>query len=167
VRYLKKIEELLGRCRCNHESCNCVLLPPSREYKKLLDAIKELGDIELINVLECKEADLSGYDVIGFASGIYFGKFAKEIREFAKSNLPSQKRVFLIYTYGVKSNGYTKMMERIIAEKSCRLIGAYGCRGFDEFGPLKLFGGVAKGHPDENDVNGAIEFFKGLLINEK
>src|SRR5690554_5112196 len=84
--------------------------------KKLLDAIKGLGDIELINVVECKEADLSDYDLIGFASGIYFGKFSRAVIEFAKNNLPKGKRVFLINTYGVKRD-YTKEMRKIIAGK--------------------------------------------------
>jgi len=130
--------------------------------KKLLDAIKAIGDVKLINVVECKEEDLSDYDVIGFASGIYFGKFSDKVIQFAKSNLPSNKKVFLIITYGVKAN-YTKEMEQIIAERSCQLIGTYGCRGFDTFGPFKLVGGIAKGHPDENDVNGAVEFFRKII----
>jgi flavodoxin len=130
--------------------------------KKLLDAIKNLGDVKLINVVECKEADLSVYDIIGFASGIYFAKFSKAVIEFAKNNLPDKKQVFLIYTYGVKRD-YTKGMKRIIEEKSCRLLGSYGCRGFDTFGPLKLIGGIAKGHPDENDLKGAIEFFRKII----
>jgi flavodoxin len=130
--------------------------------KKLLDAIKNLGDVKLINVVECKEADLSVYDIIGFASGIYFAKFSKAVTKFAKNNLPDKKQVFLIYTYGVKRD-YTKGMKRIIEEKSCRLLGSYGCRGFDTFGPLKLIGGIAKGHPDENDLKGAIEFFRKII----
>jgi len=137
--------------------------------KKLLDAIKEWGDsikypedIKLINVVECKEADLSEYDIIGFASGVYFGKFSDAVIKFAKKNLPSQKRVFLINTYGVKGN-YTKEMERIFAEKSCRLLGIYGCRGFDTYGPFKIIGGIAKGHPDENDVKGVLDFFMRVV----
>ncbi|MGB4213488.1 MAG: flavodoxin family protein [Dethiobacteria bacterium] len=129
--------------------------------KKLLDAIKDLADVELINVVECKKEDLSYYDLIGFASGIYFGKFSKAVMEFARNNLPSNKRVFLINTYGVKGD-YTKEMKKLIAEKSCELLGTYGCRGFDTFGPFKLVGGIAKGHPDENDVKGAIEFFRRI-----
>ena len=129
--------------------------------KKLLDAIMDLADVELINVVECKKEDLSYYDLIGFASGIYFGKFSKAVMEFARNNLPSNKRVFLINTYGVKGD-YTKEMKKIIAEKSCELLGTYGCRGFDTFGPFKLVGGIAKGHPDENDVKGAIEFFRRI-----
>jgi len=130
--------------------------------KKLLDAIKTLGDVTLINVVECKEADLSDYDIIGFASGTYYGKFNKRVIEFAKKNLPSKKSVFLINTYGVKGD-YTKEMKQIIYEKSCHLLGIYGCRGFDTFGPFKLIGGIAKGHPNETDVRGAVEFFKRII----
>ena len=130
--------------------------------KKLLDAIKDSGDVELINVVECKNEDLSDYDIIGFASGIYFGKFSRAVIEFARNNLPNNKRVFLIFTYGTKSD-YTKGMKKIIEDKSCRLIGTYGCRGYDTFGPLKLIGGIAKGHPDENDIKGAIEFFSKII----
>ena len=131
--------------------------------KKLLNAIQELADVKLISAVECKETNLSEYDLIGFASGIYFGKFSGAVIEFAKKNLPSNKPVFLICTYGIKRKNYTKVMERIITEKSCRLLGTYSCRGFDTFGPLKLIGGIAKGHPDEKDVKGAIEFFREII----
>ncbi len=130
--------------------------------KKLLDAIKELGDVELINVVECKEANLSDYDVIGFASGTYFGRYSRAVVEFARNNLPSKKRVFLINTYGAR-RARMKELERIFADKSCQLLGIYGCRGFDTFGPFRLVGGIAKGHPDERDVNGAVEFFKNIV----
>ncbi|HHY75619.1 MAG TPA: flavodoxin [Firmicutes bacterium] len=130
--------------------------------KKLLDAIKEIADVELINVLERKEGDLSEYDIIGFASGIYFANFSREVIEFARNNLPNHKRVFLIMTYGVKGD-YTKEMRQVISDKACELLGTYGCRGFDTFGPLKLIGGIAKGHPDESDILGAVEFYKKIV----
>lgn len=130
--------------------------------KKLLDAIKNSYDVTLINARQCKQADLSDYDVIGFASGIYYGNFDRAVIEFAKRNLPSNKPVFLIHTYGVKWN-YTKEMKQIIAQKSCRLLGVYGCRGYDTFGPLKLIGGIAKGHPNEKDVADAVEFFRRIV----
>ncbi len=130
--------------------------------KKLLDAIKKLGDIELINVVECKGADLSDYDIIGFASGTYFGKLSEKVIEFARNNLPSDKEVFLINTYGGK-RAFTKEIERIIIDKSCRLLGTYSCKGYDTFGPFKLVGGIAKGHPDEKDIADAIEFFKRIV----
>lgn len=86
------------------------------------------------------------------------------VREFARRNLPGKKRVFLINTYSFKGD-YTKEMKQIIEEKSCQLLGTYGCRGFNSFGPFKLVGGVAKGYPNERDVNGAREFFRGIIDN--
>jgi flavodoxin len=128
--------------------------------KKLLDAIKDLADVELINVVECKKEDLSYYDLIGFASGIYFGKFSKAVMEFARNNLPSKSEYFSLHLWCQRR--LHEGDETIIAEKSCQLLGTYGCRGFDTFGPFKLVGGIAKGHPDENDVKGAIEFFRRI-----
>lgn len=138
----------------------------SRHYgntKKLLDAIKGLAEVKLIDVIECKEEDLAVYDIIGFASGIYFNKFHKAVIEFAKKNLPENKSVFLIHTYGWKIKDYTKELKQIFREKSCRLLGTFGCRGYDTFGPLKFIGGIAKGRPNEKDINRVIEFFKKII----
>ena len=63
----------------------------------------------------------------------------------------------------MKRKDYTEEMKRIVTEKSCRLLGTYGCTGFDTFGPFKLVDGIAKGHPDDNDVNGAIEFYMRII----
>ena len=68
--------------------------------KKLLDAIAaEDGSVTLIDVTWQPEADLSRYDRVGFASGVYFSAFAKQIVAFAGSCLPENKEVFYIYTH--------------------------------------------------------------------
>ena len=33
---------------------------------------------------------------------------------------------------------------------------------YDTFGPFKLVGGIAKGHPDDKDIQNAVEFVKDL-----
>ena len=35
-------------------------------------------------------------------------------------------------------------------------------RGFDTFGPFKLIGGIAKGHPTQSEIDGAVEFYGSL-----
>ena len=47
--------------------------------KKLLDAIAKDNEVTLIDATASPEADLSGYDRIGFASGIYYSAFAKQL----------------------------------------------------------------------------------------
>ena len=130
--------------------------------KKLLDAIASREDVTLIDVLENRDADLAGYDRIGFASGIYFSSFAKQLIAFAKEKLPEDKDVFYIYTHGAPSGDFLKDMRRIAESRRCRELGEYRCQGFDTFGPFKLVGGIAKGHPTEKEIADAVKFYQGL-----
>ena len=57
--------------------------------KKLLDAIASQHEVTLINVTKQPETDLSVYDRIGFASGIYYSSFAKQLIAYARENLPA------------------------------------------------------------------------------
>ena len=130
--------------------------------RKLLEAIAKENEVTLIDVTEKQEADLSGYDRIGFASGIYYSSFAKQVLQFASVNLPTQKKVFFIATCGSPRKNYFDSIRQIAKEKSCEEIGTYECLGFDTFGPFKLIGGIAKGHPDEDEIKAAVDFYKGL-----
>lgn len=130
--------------------------------RKLLDAIAQRYDVTLIDALEQPDADLSGYEMIGFASGIYYSKFHKSTLKAAEK-LEKGQKVFFIYTYGAKKEGYTKAIREAAAKRGAQILGEYGCFGFNTFGPFKLIGGIAKGHPDAQDVEGAVRFFAGLL----
>lgn len=59
--------------------------------KKLLDAIEQEHEVALIDAIEKAEVNLTGYDRIGFASGIYYSSFAKQLLSFASVNLPPEK----------------------------------------------------------------------------
>jgi flavodoxin len=98
--------------------------------------------------------------MIGFASGIYFSKFHQSILRFVEKNLSNDKKVFLICTYG--GSGNYKSIEQILDKKHSKVIGKFGCKGYDTFGPFKLVGGIAKGHPDEEDIKNAVEFVREL-----
>ena len=130
--------------------------------KKLLDAIAAQEEVTLINVVENKTADLAAYDRIGFASGIYYRSFAKQILAFAERNLPEGKDVFFLNTCGAPTGVYFNAIRRITEAKHCRELGAYQCLGYDTYGPFKLVGGIAKGHPNEEEIKGAVAFYQGL-----
>ena len=57
--------------------------------EKLVKSIAEECQVDLIDAVKQSDADLSSYDMIGFASGIYFSKFHQSILEFAEKNLPN------------------------------------------------------------------------------
>jgi flavodoxin len=128
--------------------------------EKVVKAIEKSCDVELIDATKVTEKDLNGYDAIGFASGIYYSKFHQSVLNFANVNLPDDKNVFYICTNG--GNASFKSIGAIAQRKNSHLIGKFSCKGFDTFGPFKLIGGLAKGHPDEKDLADAVEFFKGL-----
>lgn len=131
--------------------------------KKLLDAIAAAdSSVTLIDVTEHPDADLTGYDRIGLASGIYFSSFAKQMIAFADSYLPEGKDVFYIYTHGAPVGGFLTAMREAAEKKHCREIGRYDCLGFDTFGPFKIVGGIAKGHPTEKETDDAVSFYLSL-----
>lgn len=130
--------------------------------KKLVEAIAGQGDVTLLNASENSNLNWSDYDLIGFASGIYYQKFHKDVLDSAEKNLPDSKKVFFLYTCGVKRNSYTDAIRQIAEAKKARIVGSYGCLGFDTFGPFKLVGGIAKGHPDDKDISNALDFFRNI-----
>ena len=94
------------------------------------------NDIDVVDATKINEKDLSGYDLIGFASGIYFGKMHQSVINFAEVNLPENKDVFLMCTYGGKP--VFDSIKEIVKEKQGRIVGEFSCKGFDTFGPFKL-----------------------------
>lgn len=130
--------------------------------KKLLDAIAEKTELTLINVSDCKTVNLTEFDRIGFASGIYYSKFQKSLLKFAEENMPDNKQTFFIYTYGAEKSGYTKDIAAAVKKHNAEILGEFGCLGFNTFGPFKLIGGIAKNHPNETDFNNALNFYNNL-----
>ena len=80
--------------------------------------------------------------------------------KYKKKNLPDHKKVKLNCTYDGSEN--YKSIEQILDKKRSKVIGKFGCKGYDTFGPFKLVGGIAKGHPDEDDIKNAVEFVTRL-----
>lgn len=89
-------------------------------------------------------------------------KFQKEVLRFAEQFLPEHAKVFFIYTYGMKREGYTKAIAEIAGKKNADILGEYGCLGFNTFGPLKLMGGMGKGHPNQDEISNAVSFYRKL-----
>ena len=54
------------------------------------------------NTKKLLDADLSAFERIGLASGIYFSSFAKPLIAFAEAHLPENREVFYLYTHGAR-----------------------------------------------------------------
>ncbi|QUO38374.1 flavodoxin family protein [Dysosmobacter sp. Marseille-Q4140] len=130
--------------------------------RKVLEAMAGEGGAELIDVTVRRAVRLEEYDCIGFASGIYYGTFQEGVLRFARQYLQEGKDVFFVCTYGVYRRGYSSAIGQIARERGCRVLGTFGCRGFDTFGPFRLVGGIAKGRPNERDLDKARSFFRQI-----
>lgn len=131
---------------------------------RLVKAIADKYPVDIIDATQQSKADLQDYDLIGFASGIDFGKFYSSVEKFAEENLPMGKQVFFIYTCAQDRKGFTNSMQVIATEKNAEIIGEYGCKGFNTYGPWKVIGGMNKNHPNDNEIAQAVEFFSGCLL---
>ena len=130
--------------------------------KKLLGAICAVDpEVDLIDVTAGAK-DLTVYDRVGIASGIYFSNFAKQVLSYAEEYLPEGKPVFFIYTHGAPKGDFLKGIREITKKKHCPELGEYRCQGFDTFGPFKLVGGIAKGHPTQDEITAAVRFYQKL-----
>ena len=76
--------------------------------RKLADAKKADDGIKIVDITENRVEDLSGYDAIGIASGIYMGKFNYDLMEYLKEKLPGGKKVFALFICGNISENLQK-----------------------------------------------------------
>ena len=127
-----------------------------------MEAIAQECGVELIDATKVHEKDLSEYDLIGFASGIFFSKFSEPVLKFARKNLPENKDVFFIATAGNPMPLNFRSIADIAGEKKCNDRGRYQCKGYDTYGPFKLVGGIQKGHPNDEELKSAVDFYKSI-----
>ena len=130
--------------------------------RKVLEAIAQEGEVDLVDVTTRQSVSWDEYDCIGFASGIYGFEFQKAVTEYARQYLPKGKPVFFVYTYGGAKGTGAKAVEDVAREKGGPVLGEFSCKGYDTFGPFKLMGGIAKGHPDAQDLENARSFYRAL-----
>lgn len=132
--------------------------------KKVVEAIRDELGVELIKAQEASSKDLSQYDVIGLASGIYMAKCHEQILKFIEESnvLSNNKKVFIMITSGSSSKKYGQKEQVMLEDKKCKFLGTYRCKGYDTYSIFKWIGGIAKGHPNTQDIKEAIEFVKQL-----
>ena len=132
--------------------------------KKVADAMATELDAEIRKPGDIDARELGEYGLIGFGSGIYMGKFHKNLLKLVDGLPATGKKAFVFSTSGADNANmkfHTALKDKL-ASKNFDVIGEFTCRGFDTFGPLVLVGGMNKGRPDTRDLEKARAFAKGL-----
>jgi flavodoxin len=111
--------------------------------------------------------ELGKYSLVGFGSGIFDQAHHLSLLAFAE-RLPfsADRKVFIFSTSGVSrrfaldhgiDDPHDALRSRLRA-RGCAVVGEFNCVGFNDNSFLKLFGGMNKGRPNQQDIDLARAF---------
>lgn len=135
--------------------------------EKIAKVIANILGAALLEVQQANASMLEQYDLIGFGSGIYFGKHHKSLLDFVdKLPMLKNKKAFIFSTSGLRKiwfvHNFDKPLRKKLQRKGFDIIGEFSCRGLDTYRATKLVGGVNKGRPNAEDLRQAEDFASGL-----
>jgi flavodoxin len=135
-----------------------------KNTQKIADVFAKMLEAQVKTPQETNPEDFQQYNLIGFGSGIYFGKHHKDLLNLVEKLQATDKKAFIFSTSGDIRN-VSKLhlsLRQKLESKGFKVVGEFNCAGFDTFGPLKLVGGIKKGKPDAEDIKNAEDFAKTL-----
>ena len=136
-----------------------------RNTEKIASVFAKTLDGAVKTPTEVDPNGLSDYDLIGFGSGISFGKHYKVLLDFADKLPPvTNKKAFIFSTSGQtgKTPKFHQKLRETLQSKGFTIAGEFNCAGFDTYGLLKIAGGIQKGHPNDDDLKQAEAFALNL-----
>jgi flavodoxin len=130
---------------------------------------KEIADVleaKLLKPDEATEDVLSGFDLLGFGSGIYYSKHHKNLLKLIdKLPVVKNKKAFIFSTSGVSDRLVEKNLAKNhkaikskLTEKGFDVVDEFSCCGFMTWAYYKLLGGRNKGRPNQDDLKRARSF---------
>jgi flavodoxin len=135
--------------------------------EKVAKVMANILDADLLQVKQVNVSMLEQYNLIGFGSGIYFGKHHESLLDFVdKLPVLRSKNAFIFSTSGLRKIPFVHNFDKPLREKLQRkgfdIIGEFSCRGLDTYRATKLVGGINKGRPNAQDLKQAEDFARGL-----
>lgn len=131
---------------------------------KIAEAMSEAAPVTVTSLENAENYKLRDYDIIGFGSGIYFGKHDKDLMRYAEKLNDSNSYVFVFSTSGTKNfDKNNSAFIKLLKSRNKTVLGSFGCLGLDKFFIFNLFGGLNKGKPDIEDFDAAQNFIIDVM----
>ena len=131
---------------------------------KIAEAMSEAAPVTVTDLENVKYYKLDEYDIIGFGSGIYFGKHDKEILNFVKTLNNEPAFSFVFSTSGSKNfQKNNRTLIKLLESKNKTVLGSFGCQGYDKFFIFALLGGINKDRPNIDDFDAAQQFVQDII----
>jgi flavodoxin len=130
---------------------------------KVAKVIADTMKAKLIRPHQFKNEMVDNYELIGFGSGVYMGRFHRSLRDIVQK-MPKfgHKKAFMFSTSGLgESNYYNVFIKDFkirLMKKGFEVVGSYNCKGWDTISFFKYFGGLNKGRPNKTDLDEAAKF---------
>ena len=130
---------------------------------KIAEAMSEYAAMSIVEIDDAAKYNLGDYDIVGFGSGIYGGKFSKKILKLIDNNIEDIKNVFIFSTSGTGKEKYNQSLVDYLNACGKNVLGSFTCKGLCKWFIFALGGGLAKGHPDSEDFDAAQTFIEGVV----
>ncbi|MFE9580368.1 flavodoxin family protein [Nocardia sp. NPDC006044] len=134
--------------------------------RRIADLMGQVLAARVVTPDQIDAAELDGYDLVGFGSGIFLGSFHAQLREFVEG-LPEQPRraAFIFATSGfpeARFQRFSRPLAKLLEQKGFEVTGSFSCRAFDTYAPFKIVGGIRKDRPNGADLAAARAFAERL-----
>ncbi len=135
--------------------------------EKVARTMANVLDADLAQVREANATVLEQYDLIGFGSGIYFGRHHESVLDFVdKLSVPRNKKAFIFSTSGLRRiplvHDFDRSLRKKLQRKGFSVIAEFSCRGLDTYRATGLVGGINRGRPNDEDLKRAEDFARSL-----
>lgn len=134
-----------------------------KNTEKVVKHIAPLINADVTDILKDGRPDTEAYDTLILASGIYFNAIHRNLKEYIERESFKGKKVILLYTCGARYRDHAKAARKLLIRKQAEYIADVYCRGYDTFGIFGKLGGIAKGHPSDQDMQRLLEQIRRLI----
>lgn len=134
---------------------------------KVARAMANVLGADLVQAGQVDATMLEKYDLIGFGSGVYFGRHHESLLE-SVDRLPvlRNKKAFVFSTSGLRRiplvHDFDRPLRKKLQRKGFGVVAEFSCRGLDTYRATRLVGGLNRGRPNVEDLKRAEDFARSL-----
>ncbi|MFI1227567.1 MULTISPECIES: flavodoxin family protein [unclassified Streptomyces] len=143
--------------------------------RRIADTMAQALGAKVVTPEEADPRELATADLVGFGSGVFYGRLHPRLTDFVKAlpagQRPGQRdvRAFVFATSGLPETPvipFTRPLVRLLGEKGFDVGDSFTCRALDTWAPFKLLGGINKRRPNTDDMSAARSFGERLRGGE-
>ncbi|MEU8991826.1 flavodoxin family protein [Streptomyces sp. NPDC048558] len=129
--------------------------------RRVADSMAQVLSAEVVAPERADLVEMAGADLVGFGSGVFYGRLHPRVTEFVKALPTGRGRAFVFATSGLPETPlapFTRPLVQLLKGKGFEVDGSFSCRAFDTWTPFKLVGGINKQRPNAGDLAAARAF---------